>query len=107
MEELWPNALDFLPERWLGPDRPSNYLNIVFNAGPRLCLGKPLAYLEIKLILCMLLTRFTFHAEGPLPKDSDYVNTLVLPMLDGIRLRPVERKVLSVSPGTTATPTKK
>jgi cytochrome P450 len=33
----------------------------VFNAGPRLCLGKPLALLEAKTLMCMLATRFSFQ----------------------------------------------
>ena len=46
---LDPNELK--PERWLGTDgrfKPvSEFVFPAFNGGPRLCVGKPLAYLEV------------------------------------------------------------
>ena len=50
--EVWPNYDPdrFMLQRWLdlkADTRPSNFAYPQFNAGPRLCLGKNLALLEI------------------------------------------------------------
>ncbi len=49
--------------------------------------------MEISLILAMLLARFDFTvpAGETLPADTDFLNTIVLPMRHGIRLTPVLR----------------
>ncbi|KAJ5114520.1 hypothetical protein NUU61_000279 [Penicillium alfredii] len=53
---------DFLPERWLGFDtrfdRDKKDVLQPFSLGPRNCLGKTLAYCEVRLILCKLLYNF-------------------------------------------------
>jgi len=60
----------FLPERWLPashPDRPKATLSDKqevfqpFSVGPKACLGKGLAYAEIKLILARLIWHFDFE----------------------------------------------
>ena len=54
----------------------------VFNAGPRLCLGKPLALMEVKLVTGMLLQEFDF--ELAVEHSGGYTSTLVLPMNPGL-----------------------
>jgi hypothetical protein len=49
--------------------RPCRYP--VFNAGPRLCLGRPLALLEMMLLLATLIIDFDFEFDGP--HDASYV----------------------------------
>ncbi|KAJ5719828.1 hypothetical protein N7493_006706 [Penicillium malachiteum] len=53
---------DFLPERWLGQDArfSADKRDVLqpFSLGPRNCLGKNLAYCEIRLIICKLLYHF-------------------------------------------------
>lgn len=58
-KSLWgPDAASFRPERWLEmKEVPSPYLYCVFNAGPRECLGKRLAYMEMKACLATILRR--------------------------------------------------
>ena len=60
--EIWGKRYpvdDFEPKRWMEREKyPSNYAYPQFNAGPRLCLGKGLAMLEIKLGLCLMLDEF-------------------------------------------------
>lgn len=61
--ELWgPTASDFDPNRFLleTTKEPSPFSYPVFNAGPRTCLGKPLALMTMKLTLAYLLPRFHF-----------------------------------------------
>ncbi|KAI4177418.1 MAG: hypothetical protein LQ343_000399 [Gyalolechia ehrenbergii] len=63
-----PNT--YVPERWL-PEADSKYdadrkeAHEPFMVGPRNCIGKPLAWAEMKLILCKVLWNFDMElAEG-------------------------------------------
>jgi|AntAceMinimDraft_5_1070358.scaffolds.fasta_scaffold57745_1 cytochrome P450 len=61
---------------------PNQYLYSVFNAGPRLCLGKPLALMEVKLVVGLLLRDFDFELAKP--HAGGYGATIVLPMQPGL-----------------------
>ncbi|CAK9026138.1 Cytochrome P450 86B1 [Durusdinium trenchii] len=73
---LWgPDAAKFRPQRWLDMEAPpSSYEYAVFNAGPRECLGKRLAYLELKACLAHMFHNFTVELAIPreevLPQSS-------------------------------------
>ena len=55
--EIWgKDANVFRPERFMGEKEPSSFLYPMFHAGPRTCIGKPLAMMNIKMVLSMLLT---------------------------------------------------
>jgi cytochrome P450 len=55
-ERYFPNAASFDPQRWLsGPDKR---VSMPFGAGPRICPGRYLALLEIKMAMAMLLGSF-------------------------------------------------
>ncbi|VAI29979.1 unnamed protein product [Triticum turgidum subsp. durum] len=57
-----PDCAEFKPERWLGDDgafRPeSPFRYTVFHAGPRTCLGKEMAYVQMKSIAASVLEEF-------------------------------------------------
>ncbi|XP_076953263.1 cytochrome P450 86A22-like [Bidens hawaiensis] len=63
MKFIWgDDALEFKPERWLSNDgtrfeMKDQYKFVSFNAGPRICLGKDLAYLQMKSIAAAVLLR--------------------------------------------------
>lgn len=63
MESTWgEDVMEFKPERWLTPDGKTftmhdMYKFVSFNAGPRICLGKDLAYLQMKSIVAAVLLR--------------------------------------------------
>ncbi|KAG9130200.1 hypothetical protein Leryth_004190 [Lithospermum erythrorhizon] len=72
---------EFRPERWIihldleeegdehivGPlKKISPYKFSVFQAGPRTCLGKEMAFVQMKYIVAMLLKKFKFR-----PVDSE------------------------------------
>lgn len=63
MEHVWgKDCLEFKPERWLASDGKTyemhdSYKFVAFNAGPRICLGKDLAYLQMKSIASAVLLR--------------------------------------------------
>ncbi|KAF8717051.1 hypothetical protein HU200_026162 [Digitaria exilis] len=64
MESIWgKDCAEFRPERWLSADgtrfEPTKdaYRFVAFNGGPRTCLGKDLAYLQMKSIASAVLLR--------------------------------------------------
>ncbi|XP_037486742.1 cytochrome P450 86A22-like [Triticum dicoccoides] len=63
MKTVWgEDCLEFRPERWLSADGTKfephdSYRFVAFNAGPRICLGKDLAYLQMKNIAGSILLR--------------------------------------------------
>lgn len=69
--DLFHDPCSFLPERWLPSsieDENSPFYDDdrsavrVFGVGPRSCIGKPLAWAELRLILSKLV--FNFDVEG-------------------------------------------
>ena len=55
--EIWgQDAAELRPERFMGEKEPSSFKYPVFHAGPRACIGKPLAMMSMKLVLSMLLS---------------------------------------------------
>lgn len=68
VEEVWGSDwADFKPERWLERDGLSGKWNFVgkdsytypvFQAGPRICLGKEMAFLQMKRVVAGVLRRF-------------------------------------------------
>ena len=64
-EDLVPQASRFEPERWLQSDNPAKRSSTPFGAGPRICPGRYLAMLEMKIAMTVLLGHF----------DIDYVGT--------------------------------
>ena len=68
----------------------SDYTQPVFNAGPRVCLGRPLAYLEIQLLLAFLLQRFDFKLARP--TNDEYTSSLVSPLKHGLWVKAAARK---------------
>ena len=99
--KVWPtyDPDEFKPQRWLdrsAEKRPSNFAYPQFNAGPRLCLGKGLALLEIKLGLAQLLHGFKVpkgkwgdNKDGK--EDVEYQMTLTHPVKGGLPVELEER----------------
>jgi cytochrome P450 len=101
--KLWPDPLKFDPERWLTktaggedgatsihkPTMVSDFVYPTFNAGPRLCLGRPLAFLEIQLMLSLLLNKYTF--EHAVPTTDEYKQSLVAPLKHGLLVKATKR----------------
>ena len=79
-ERHFPRPAQFDPERWLGADRgparaaaSAKRIAMPFGAGPRLCPGRYLALLEIKMVIAMLLAGFQIEAvttrDGAEPRE--------------------------------------
>ncbi|TDH66764.1 hypothetical protein CCR75_002157 [Bremia lactucae] len=82
MPHVWgPDAVEFKPERWIESGKlisVSAFKFVAFNAGPRQCLGKNLAMLEMKLIIASLLSKY--HVELESPETVTYAVSVTLPV---------------------------
>ncbi|XP_050237114.1 cytochrome P450 86A1 [Mercurialis annua] len=65
MKSIWgEDCMEFKPERWLSPEQnrfeppKDGYKFVAFNGGPRTCLGKDLAYLQMKSVASAVLLRY-------------------------------------------------
>jgi len=91
-----PDCLEFRPERWLnrsgafagGAESPYKY--VVFNAGPRLCVGKRFAYTQMKTVAAAVLARFRVEVV-PGQEVKPKLNT-TLYMKSGLMVRFVARE---------------
>lgn len=90
MEYNWgPDAGCFRPERWIGEDggfrNASPFKFTAFQAGPRICLGKDSAYLQMKMALAILFRFYRFEIlEGHPVK---YRMMTILSMAHGLKVR--------------------
>jgi len=70
---VWPDPNSFTPERFLngGADAKGRDFNFIpFGEGRRICVGMPLAYRMLHLVLANLLCSFNWkHGEGLSPQD--------------------------------------
>lgn len=108
MKYIWgEDCLDFKPERWLTSDGKKldiqdSYKFVAFNAGPRICLGKDLAYLQMKSITAAVLLR---HQLTVVPGHAvEQKMSLTLFMKYGLKvnvhprdLKPILARIISKS----------
>ena len=88
------NPLAFEPERWLsqpGEASSAKRVSMPFGAGPRVCPGRYLALLEIKMAMAMLLAHFDI-VEVTTPDGGEAVERMAFTMMPvGLRMRLRER----------------
>ncbi|KAG6418901.1 hypothetical protein SASPL_121107 [Salvia splendens] len=78
MESVWgKDCLEFKPERWISPSgkikHEPSYKFPAFNAGPRTCLGKEMAFVQMKMVAAAILYGYKVRLrEGHKvsPRDS-------------------------------------
>lgn len=62
VKSIWgEDCLEFRPERWLKDGQfvsENQFKYAVFNAGPRLCIGKKFAYTQMKMVAASILLRY-------------------------------------------------
>nr|ADG34845.1 cytochrome P450 protein [Vanda hybrid cultivar] len=92
MEYIWGiDASEFRPERWLNNDNNSVQNNVspfkftAFQAGPRMCLGKDSAYLQMKMTAALLCRFFQFRL-APHHPPVKYRMMIVLSMAHGLHV---------------------
>ncbi|MCA9066606.1 MAG: cytochrome P450, partial [Planctomycetaceae bacterium] len=76
--DLFSDADSFRPERWQNLN-PSPYEYLPFGAGPRMCIGAPLAMVELRTALCLMLKRFSFQIEAESTVNGHVVSTMLGP----------------------------
>ena len=97
-EEHVPGAAQFEPARWLADGGPAQQassakrLSMPFGAGPRICPGRYLALLEMKLAMAALLGRFDI-ASVDTPDGREARELLSFTMMPvGLRMKLRERR---------------
>jgi len=88
-------------ERWLEKDEAENkqwkfvgrdaYTYPVFHAGPRICLGKEMAFLQMKRVVAGILRRFKVVPALEEGVEPEFVPQLTSKMKGGLPVRIVER----------------
>ncbi|KAK6153930.1 hypothetical protein DH2020_013569 [Rehmannia glutinosa] len=90
MEKLWgEDRMEFRPDRWFDENGAvktvSPYKFPVFQAGPRVCLGKEMAFIQMKYVVASVLSRFEFE---PVRKEQPvFVPLLTAYMAGGFNVR--------------------
>ncbi|KAK9122626.1 hypothetical protein Sjap_012228 [Stephania japonica] len=99
MESVWgKDCKEFVPERWLenGTFQAQNAFRYpIFHAGPRICLGKDMAYIQMKAIAASVIEQFVVEI---LEKDKPPAPllSLTLRMKEGLTVRVKERLQLDI-----------
>jgi cytochrome P450 len=76
--DLYRDADQFQPERW-SQISPSPYTYLPFGAGPRMCIGAPLAMSEIRTALIIMLKHFSFGVQPGTMINGDVISTMLGP----------------------------
>lgn len=92
MESLWgEDWAEFRPERWLEKDEygkrvfvpRDSYSYPVFQAGPRICLGKEMAFMQMKRIVAGIVGKFKVVPEPHLAEHPNFISFLSAQMEGG------------------------
>ncbi|EDW61474.1 cytochrome P450 12b1, mitochondrial [Drosophila virilis] len=96
-DEYFAQSAQFIPERWLKPDTDGDtqscpearsrnpFVYLPFGFGPRTCIGKRIAELEIETLLVRLLRRYQVSWLGQTPLQ--YESTIILSPHGDIRFK--------------------
>ncbi|PIN04524.1 Cytochrome P450 CYP4/CYP19/CYP26 subfamily [Handroanthus impetiginosus] len=96
MEGVWgEDCLEFKQERWIlaggGVKQEPSYKFPAFNAGPRTCLGKEMAFIQMKMVAEAILCRYHIEVvEGHLVAPR---NSMILQMKHGLRVKLCQKNV--------------
>ncbi|XP_049354453.1 alkane hydroxylase MAH1-like [Solanum verrucosum] len=90
MESVWgKDALEFKPERWISErgtvKHEPSYKFFSFNAGPRICLGKEVAFTQMKAVAAAII--HNFHVEMVKGHEVCPNVSVILYMKHGFKVR--------------------
>ncbi|KAG1695971.1 hypothetical protein DVH05_018958 [Phytophthora capsici] len=92
LKSVWgEDVLEFKPERFLDPEtgeviKVSSSKFCAFSAGPRICVGRNLAFLEMKVVIANIVSRFHLVPEPGRPKPA-YTQGITLGMQAPLMMR--------------------
>ncbi|KAK3019648.1 hypothetical protein RJ639_004031 [Escallonia herrerae] len=105
MEGIWgKDCREYRPERWLENGmvkQESPFRFPVFNAGLRMCLGKDMAYIQMKSIAAAVIERFEMEVQDKENCPPHPLLSVTLRMKGGLHVI-VRERVLSTCPTNTA-----
>lgn len=76
--DIYDSPEQFIPERWQTIS-PSPYEYLPFGAGPRMCIGAPLAMAEIRTALALILKRFHCQTIADATINGQVISTMLGP----------------------------
>ncbi|KAK5785405.1 alkane hydroxylase MAH1-like [Gossypium arboreum] len=90
MKSVWgEDCFEFKPERWItekgGIKHEPSYKFMSFNAGPRTCLGKDVAFLQMKAVASAIIYNYRIHVLGETPVVPTV--SIILRTKDGLMTR--------------------
>ncbi|KAL6050550.1 Cholesterol side-chain cleavage enzyme, mitochondrial [Balamuthia mandrillaris] len=88
-EKYFPKATEFHPERYLNDDYHP-YASLPFGFGPRMCIGRRVAEMEMYVTLAHMVQNFSFSYAGEQPAE-EILNMLLVPK-EHVKLRFTDRK---------------
>ena len=76
--DWWENSTEypineFHPERWLGLNKPPRLKFLPFGFGGRICIGKELASMELRVFLALMVKSYTFSSDRKLGRKMTLV----------------------------------
>ncbi|CAL9764468.1 unnamed protein product [Musa acuminata subsp. burmannicoides] len=100
-EKLWgKNCMEFDYRRWLSESgelvRQSPFKFPVFQAGPRVCLGKEMAFVQMKYVAASVLREFELRREESAKQRPALVPLLTAHMAGGLHMNRARRLASSV-----------
>ena len=97
--QLWDRPNDFVPDRWLGDTKDLGQINgayMPFAAGPRNCVGQPIAYVVLRTLLARLVLQYDFHDERL--ETTNRVTDLRIEMQAGFTVLPNRGVTVMIRP---------
>ncbi|KAL7130619.1 hypothetical protein ABFS83_13G146600 [Erythranthe nasuta] len=91
MESVWgKDCLEFKPERWISPSggikHEPSYKFPAFNAGPRTCVGKEMAFAQMKMVAATII----YHYKIQLVEGNDVISprdSIILQAKHGLKVK--------------------
>ncbi|XP_019183087.1 PREDICTED: alkane hydroxylase MAH1-like [Ipomoea nil] len=96
LEMVWgEDCMEFKPERWISPNggikRQPSHKFPVFNAGPRTCIGKDMAFSMVKMIAATIIYRYQFQLVEPHYSQVQLSESILLEKKNGLKVKFIKR----------------
>ncbi|XP_059296036.1 alkane hydroxylase MAH1-like [Lycium ferocissimum] len=94
METLWgKDCLEFKPERWIsergGIKHEPSFKFPAFNAGPRTCLGKEMAFIQMKIAAATIIHNYNIQLVEP--ENICPTTSIIMQVKNGLMVKVVKR----------------